>query len=110
MGAKERGINEWLMAHKKVFFCRTQECAASLSRVGEGYGMPFAEEELETLKADPFLIAHAIAARGTVVTNERPNNATILRNKQIPTVCEALGVPCLTLPAFMWEMRHTMPK
>jgi len=50
-------LANWLKAHKDVFFCKTEECLATL-----------------------------------------------------PKVTQALGVPYLTLPTFMWEMRHTMPK
>jgi hypothetical protein len=74
------------------------------------YGAPPLDEaEIEALEADPYLVAHALAAGGAVVTNEIPSNATLPKNKRIPAVCRALGLPCLTLPAFMWEMRRTMP-
>jgi hypothetical protein len=108
---KDGYLAEWLEAHKDVFFCKTEECLAALPKVAQGYGDPLlSEEELEMLKADPFIIAHAIVADGTVVTHEKPNNATAPKNKKIPSVCQALGVPCLTLLTFMWEMRRTLPE
>jgi len=106
---KDDDIAKWLKEHKDVFFCRTEECLAALPRVAQGYGNQ-PEEMLEIIIADPFIIAHAIVAGGAVVTHERPNNATAPKNKKIPTVCQALGVPCLTLLTFMWEMRRTLPE
>jgi len=106
---KAGGLADWLEAHKDVLFCGTQECMAALREVAETYGT-LSEEELEILKADPYIIAHAIIAGGAVVTHERPKNATVLKNMKIPTICKSLGVPCLTLPSFMWEMRHTLPE
>ena len=108
---KDKDLVGWLEEHKTVFLCRTEECLIALPKVAQGYGDPLlSEEELEMLGADPFIIAHAIVAGGTVVTHEKPTNATIPKNKKIPSVCQALNVPCLTLLTFMWEMRRTLPE
>jgi hypothetical protein len=48
--------------------------------------------------ADPFVIALAYARNGTVVTQETPRN---LQKPRIPDVCEALGIPWMTLPQFV---------
>lgn len=56
--------------------------------------------------ADPFVIALAHARNGTVVTQETPRNIT---KPRIPDVCDDLGIPWMTLPAFVdaqgWTLR-----
>ena len=48
--------------------------------------------------ADPFVIALALARGGTVVTQEQSASLT---KPRIPDVCDAMGVPWQTLPAFV---------
>ena len=99
---------DWVNAYQEIFFCKTEECIFSLPNALAGYGNP-TEADLEFLKADPYVIAHAIASDGVVVTGEKPKDTAVIKNKKIPTICEGLRVPCLTLPGFMWELRSTMP-
>lgn len=60
--------------------------------------------------ADPFVIGLALARGGTVVTQETPRN---IDRPRIPDVCDALNVPCLTLPQFVdrqgWSLRMSEP-
>lgn len=57
-------------------------------------------------KADPYIIAHAIELKATVVTNEIPEpGRTEPRNKKIPDICSILDVLCVRYPHFIWEMR-----
>ncbi|HQV16754.1 MAG: DUF4411 family protein [Gordonia sp.] len=51
--------------------------------------------------ADPFVIALALVTMGTVVSEEIATG-NILKPR-IPDVCEALGVPCLTLMGYIEE-------
>lgn len=99
---------EWINKHQKTFFCKKAECIFFLPHALAGYGNP-TDADLEFLNADPYVIAHAIATGGTVVTGEKPKETAVIKNKKIPTICEGLHVPCLTLPGFMWELRSTMP-
>lgn len=100
---------DWMNTHKDIFLSKTVECIYVMPQTLAAYGEPpLNEAELEILEADPYLIAHALAAGGTVVTDEIPNRAIAPKNKRVPVVCKTLGVPCLTLPAFMWELRQTM--
>jgi len=100
---------DWMNIHKDIFLCKTVECIHFMPQTLVAYGNPTLNEaELEILEADPYLIAHALAVGGTVVSDEIPNRATAPKNKKVPVVCKALSVPCLTLPAFMWELRQTM--
>jgi hypothetical protein len=49
--------------------------------------------------ADPFVIAYGRVIGGIVVTEETPRGR--MDNPRIPDVCEALGVPCLSLVGFV---------
>ena len=55
--------------------------------------------------ADAFVVGLAIARGGTVVTQEVPRN---IDKPKIPDVCEAMGVPWLTLPHFVDEQGWTI--
>ena len=104
-------ISKWLNANRSVFLCKTIDCIPFIGNVLTAYGYGTLNEgEIENLVADPYVIAHALAVGGTVVTSEKPNKAIAPRAKKIPGVCEALDVPCLTLPGFMWKVRQTMPQ
>jgi hypothetical protein len=53
--------------------------------------------------ADPWIIAHAIADGGTVVsqeTDKRPNANRV----RIPDVCQHFGVPCIKV----WDMLRNL--
>ena len=99
----------WMRAHKDALVDQ-QAAFTQIGRVMlEGYGF-LDEVTLEELWADPWVIAHALAVGGTVVTSEKPGKQTAPRKKKIPSVCAALGVPCCTITAFLWRMRSSMPE
>ena len=77
--------------------------------MSEGYGT-IDEVILETLKADPWVIAHALTLGGTVVTSEKSGKQTVPRKKKIPSICAVLDVPCCTITSFLWQMRRSMPR
>ena len=98
----------WMRAHKNAFVDQYAALAQIRRVMDEGYGL-LDEVTIETLWADPWVIAHALAVGGTVVTSEKPGNQTAPRKKKIPSVCAALGVPCCTITAFLWRMHTSMP-
>ena len=51
--------------------------------------------------ADPFVVALALARDGTVVTDEKATGN--VRKPKIPDACEAVGVRCVNLLAFIRE-------
>ena len=84
-------------------------------RIDDSLAAPFLQKVLEAYKAndantiekiqnDAFIIAHALACGGTVVTYEKESRASSASNKKIPSICEKLGISCITLPAFMWRL------
>lgn len=85
-------------------------------KIDDSLATPHVPEVLETYEAkdsatieiinnDAFVIAHALACGGTVVTYEKESNATSAKNKKIPSICKKLGIPCITLPVFMWRLK-----
>ena len=98
----------WVNEHKKVLVNQLAAFAQIRRVMAEGYNIT-KKSELQGLKADPWVIAHALAVDGTVVTSEKPGKQTNPLNKKIPSVCAVLGVPCCTITAFLWQMRSSMP-
>lgn len=103
----------WIGQHKSDFKLPAPAVLSndSLSRVLAAYnsirGVPLTEAELEYLKADPYVIAHAITEEAIVVTAEKlfgiqPN--TTAKNIRIPNICEQMNVPYMSELRFMWEL------
>ena len=91
-------LAEWIKEHKAVLLEETELEAGPVSRVVEvGYAPDLTEDELEKLKADPFIVAYGVALPGevTVVTMERSKPKRQRANRHIPDVCDDLGVPCI---------------
>ncbi len=89
---------EWIKEHKAVLLEETELEAGPVSRVVEdGYAPDLTEDELEKLKADPFIVAYGVALPGqvTVVTMERSKPKRQRANRHIPDVCADLQVPCI---------------
>ena len=89
---------DWIKEHKAVLLEATELDVRSVRRVVEvGYAPDLTEDELEQLKADPFIVAYGVVLPGqvTVVTMERSKPKRQRANRHIPDVCEALRVPCI---------------
>lgn len=88
----------WIKEHKAVLVEETELEAGPVSRVVEdGYAPDLTEDELEKLKADPFIVAYGVALpkQVTVVTMERSKPKRQRANRHIPDVCGDLGIPCI---------------
>lgn len=85
----------------------TEDSLKHIPSVLEAYGaLTEVDIEIIGVKADPYIIAHAIESKATVVTNEIPEpGRTEPRNKKIPDICSILDVSCVRYPHFIWEMR-----
>ena len=74
-------------------------------------GHKFTEDAKETFarndNADPWLVAHAIATKRVVVTEEIYND-NIRRNIRIPNVCNAFNIKCLNTFQMLDELRITL--
>ncbi len=85
----------------------TEDSLAELPNVLNAYEVTN-EIDVEIIgrTADPYVIAHAITLKATVVTNEVPKPGRIApRKKKIPDICASLDVHCVRYPHFIWEMR-----
>ncbi len=94
-------VLDWCKANKHIFTVPTVEeqgiVATILSNLHFQMLISTKARMRGTPVADPFVIACAKAAHGTVVSQERwkPHAA------KIPNVCEHLNVPCINLEGFM---------
>lgn len=63
--------------------------------IAEGYASDLADDEVEQIGRDPFLIAYGLAAEGRcVVTVETSAPKKERQNRKVPDVCKGLGVNC----------------
>lgn len=104
-------LTEWLRRYKSLFFIPKDKAYAELLSVisvyEELYGSEIRETELETMKADPWVIAHAKALGSSIISNERQNAKYIhsIKEVKIPSVCQRLDIECLSLIQFLWKMK-----
>jgi len=111
IGRRDDSLNKWLSARRHIFLVPTIDALPHMGQVLNAYG-PITEVDLEELnkKADPYLVAHALALGATVVTNEASQpGATSPLNKKTPDICSSLGVACIRYPRFLWEMKPQLP-
>lgn len=97
-------IAQWATANKQIFFVPATDAVGCLQTVLDAYGSELDEIVIERLKADPWVIAHAMACEepSTVVTYEQPRDRKNPLKKKIPNVCSDLNVACIRLPRFIW--------
>jgi hypothetical protein len=97
-------ILEWVKDNPDFFGAPTEdelEAVSEIFEVAHFQGMVGTKPLLHgTPVADPFLVAAAMVAPGSVITEERyrPNSA------KIPTVCEHFSVPCTTLEGMLTSL------
>jgi len=107
IGRRDDSLSGWLSTRRSIFLIPKNDALPNIRRVLDVYG-PVTDVDLEELneKADPYLVAHALALGATVVTNEAGHpGATSPLNKHIPDICSCLGVSCIRYPRFLWEMK-----
>ena len=104
-------LSEWLENHKSLFFIPERDAYSELPPVLESYialyDSEIDETELEVLKADPWVIAHAKALGGRVLSNERPKGKALksIKEVKIPSVCKNFDIECVSLTQFFLEMK-----
>lgn len=89
-------LADWAVAPAaSLFLSPDEKTIAEMKRVTEWVmKQPYDEKNRARFfsKADPFLIAHAIAHKHTVITHET-KVAEDSRKVKVPNVCDAFGVP-----------------
>jgi len=108
LSKRDDEVFKWVSDRKDIFIITTEHALPYLQRVLAAYGI-FNEADLEVFdgKADPFVIAEALASNAIVVTDETSHpGATSVRKKQIPDICQNVGIGCVRYPRFLWDMGH----
>jgi hypothetical protein len=97
-------LADWAKQRSSTLFLPSDNTiTASMSTVGQWLvsrpSTHFTRPAVNTFmrRADPFLVAHALANSHTVVTEETPNNPNQINKVKIPTVCQHFKIPCITL-------------
>jgi len=106
IGHRDDDLSTWLSARRQIFIIPTNDALPYMHFVLDTYG-PVTEIDLEELngKADPYLVAHAMALGASVITNEASHPGTTNPcNKHIPDICSCLNIVCIHYPRFLWEM------
>jgi hypothetical protein len=62
-----------------------------------GYSSNLTEDQVSALRADPFIVAHALADPGNrcAVSNESPKPTRQPHNRKIPDACARLNIQCV---------------
>ncbi len=111
LGAGTDELPGWLDKHKSLFWKPSSICRNEQAMVIHAYESiwetPPPKHILSRLGADPYVIAHALAAQGTVVANEGRTGSKV--DVKIPVVCDRLSLPCISLARFLWNLRNRLP-
>ena len=74
-----------------------------------GYSSNLTEDQVSALRADPFIVAHALADRAgrCVVSNENPKPTHQPHNRKIPDACAKPNIRCLPAATFIRELKFS---
>ena len=88
---------DWLKQHKGDLVLSEEADPALVQQVvSGGYAPDLAEDELESIGRDPFIVAYALSSKAdvTVVTTEISRPRSQRANRRLPDVCAHFKVPC----------------
>ena len=100
------GLANWIKNRDYIFKEITVEVQEHLRNIMAKHGRLVDSIKQRSI-ADPWVIAHAMAEKATVVTKETPAGS-ISRRIKIPDVCNALGVPWMNDFQFLREVGITL--
>ncbi len=95
---KDDALAKWIKANRALLLETSEPDVEAVRHVTtNGYAPDLTEDELETLRADPLLVAYAFVAPRliAVVTMERSKPRRERANRHLPDVCGDLGVTCI---------------
>lgn len=101
---KGDALSTWVSERLNMLRLPDKSAMTYWTSVLRAYGNPN-QKDLEKIQNDSMLVAHALSknGHGTVVTYEKYKDSPVSGNIKIPTVCERLHIPCITLPRFLWQ-------
>ena len=69
----------------------------------QGYSSDLTEDQVSALRADPFIVAHALVDRTSrcVVSNENSKPTRQPHKRKIPDVCAKLSIQCVPAATFI---------
>lgn len=75
----------------------------------KGYSSNLTEDQISALRADPFIVAHALADRAgrCVVSNENPKPTRQPHNRKIPDACAKLNIQCVSASSFIRVLKFS---
>jgi rRNA maturation endonuclease Nob1 len=101
LSKKDDGLHEWVKAQEGMVVPIDIVQQEHLRRVMAKHGK-LIDTRRNRSQGDPFVVALALAAKATVVTEEQATGS--LDRPKIPDVCRAMGVPCMSLRDLFREM------
>jgi hypothetical protein len=101
LAKKADDLHKWVQSHKEMIFPLTENIQQQASQLLIEY--PRLVDTLRNRsKADPFVIATAIACSAVVVTGEIPTGR--LDKPKIPDVCDKKGIRCISFLQMIREL------
>jgi hypothetical protein len=94
---KEDRLHEWVKARPYLFVPLDEQIQRAAAAILAAHPL-LVKPSRQRTQADPFVIAVAQVRKIPVVTEERGGSAT---RPKIPSVCAALGFPCMTVVEFI---------
>jgi hypothetical protein len=94
---QDDGLHEWVKARPYLFVSLDEEIQRAASSILAAYPL-LVKASAQRTQADAFVIALAQTRRIPVVTEERGGSPN---KPKIPSVCAALGIPCMTVVQFI---------
>ena len=89
---------DWLRVNRHTLVLDEYAPGGLVTYVTEqGYASDLADDDIEKIGSDAFLIAHALVDTGSrcVVTTETSKPTSTRANRRIPDVCRSLDVECI---------------
>ena len=97
---KDEDLVEWCKRNDSLFLPLTEEVQKKVVSVLRDFPTMIKMKSTGNSNADPFLIATALIESATVVSDERPGDAST-GDYHIPNVCRKYDIECITLNEFL---------
>jgi hypothetical protein len=99
---KDDAIHVWAKGHPQLFVSIDGDIQKEVTNILATYPR-LVENRKNRSASDPFVIALARQHDANVITGENPTGK--LDKPNIPDVCQAMNIPCISLLKFMRDMK-----